>query len=60
MCRYYYEVDYHSFYLSTGKVYINKLKPFKNKLTFIKFYSHQLMHFLIQICIGLLSYIKSN
>ena len=28
--------------------------------THIKFYSHQLMHFLIQICIGLLSYIKST
>jgi len=24
----------------------------------IKFYSHQLMHFLIQICISLLSYVK--
>ena len=24
----------------------------------IKFYSHQLMHFFIQICIGLLSYSK--
>ena len=26
--------------------------------TLIKFYSHQLMHFLIQICISLLSYNK--
>ena len=26
----------------------------------VKFYSHQLIHFLIQICAGLLSYIKST
>jgi len=28
------------------------------RLSFIKFYSHQLMHFFIQLCISLLSYIK--
>jgi hypothetical protein len=32
---------------------------FHRAFRFIKFYSHQLMHFLIQICIGLLSYINS-
>ena len=28
------------------------------RLKCVKFYSHQLMHFLIRICISLLSYIK--
>jgi hypothetical protein len=27
-------------------------------MQFVKFYSHQLMHFHIQLCISLLSYIK--
>jgi hypothetical protein len=31
---------------------------FHRSFWFIKFYSHQLMHFLIQLCISLLSYIK--
>jgi len=34
MCTYCYEVGQRAFYLSTGKVYINSIKSFNNKLTF--------------------------
>ena len=36
----------------------NKFSLFHRAFWFIKFYSHQLMHFFIQLCISLLSYIK--
>jgi len=37
-----------------------QISLFHRVFRFIKFYSYQLMYFLIQICIGLLSYIKST
>ena len=37
---------------------IYEISLFHRAFSFIKFYSHQLMHFLIQPCISLLSYIK--
>jgi hypothetical protein len=32
--------------------------PLYQNMPLIKFYSHQIMHFLIQLCTSLLSYIK--
>jgi hypothetical protein len=40
------------------ELYMLILLSFYELMYFIKFYSHQLIHFLIQLCISLLSYIK--
>jgi hypothetical protein len=40
------------------KCYNYQISLFHRAFWSIKFYSHQLMHFLKQICISLLSYIK--
>ena len=40
------------------RVYEGSVFPVHEIVIVIKFYSHQLMHFFIQLCISLLSYIK--